>query len=431
FVPFRYAEVRGFSGPLKVFQRAFFYEFDDSASDFVSSSESLDRIWELCKHTVKATTPLGVFIDGSRELQPYEGDAYINQLSYFACMADKTLSANTIDQLFLYPTWPTEWWLAMVPIIHDYALYTGDLENVRRWYGPMKKKCLLDGVCENGLLNAASLPPEEYACPRFPPGMKVHDIVDWPEYERDGYEFGTYNLVPNCWQYMALCRTAQVASLLGEESDALDFRKAAERSRRAIRETMLKNGLFVDNPGSGHTALHSCIFPVLWNVAEKEEKPGILSLMQSKGMACSVFGAQFLLECCYENGLADYALRLMLSDGPCSWNNMLERGFTMTTEKWGDAPKPNNEDGTHAWGASPGNILVRYLCGIRPLTPGFGSFLVDPQPGTLKTFRVKTPTPHGPIQLELKENGRYSLSVPPGTTALFRGRELSEGTHDL
>ncbi|MBO4304289.1 MAG: family 78 glycoside hydrolase catalytic domain, partial [Lentisphaeria bacterium] len=28
FVPFRYAEVRGFTGPVKVFQHAFFYEFD-------------------------------------------------------------------------------------------------------------------------------------------------------------------------------------------------------------------------------------------------------------------------------------------------------------------------------------------------------------------------------------------------------------------
>ena len=82
---------------------------------------------------------------------------------------------------------------------------------------------------------------------------------------------------------------------------AADFRQAAARLRRTIRETMLKNGLFTDNPESKHTTLHSCIFPALWGVAEESEKPAILKLMQSKGMACSVFGAQFLLECCCEH----------------------------------------------------------------------------------------------------------------------------------
>ena len=55
-VPFRYAEVRGCKGPIQVFQHAFFGMFDDDASDFFSSSENLNRIWELCKHTMKATS---------------------------------------------------------------------------------------------------------------------------------------------------------------------------------------------------------------------------------------------------------------------------------------------------------------------------------------------------------------------------------------
>ena len=99
-VPFRYAEVRGFSGSLKAFQHAYYYEFDDAASDFVSSSDELNRIWELCKHTMKATTPFGVFIDGDRERQAYEGDTYINQLSYFVCRSEPSIPGNTIDRLF-------------------------------------------------------------------------------------------------------------------------------------------------------------------------------------------------------------------------------------------------------------------------------------------------------------------------------------------
>ena len=428
-VPFRYAEVRGFSGPVKAFQHAYYCNFDDSASDFQCSSENLNAVWDFCKHTMKATTPFGKFIDGNRERQAYEGDTYINQLSYFVCMSDPAIARDTIDRLFAFPTWPTEWWLAMIPIIHDYALYTGDLENVRRWYEPMKIKNLLSGVTPDGLLNVGILPPD-FKCPGFGEGVKLRDIVDWPEPERDGYEFGTYNLVPNCWQYMALTRTAELAVLLGKASEAADFRQAAARSRNAIRTAMLKKGLFVDHPESKHTALHSCIFPALWGVAEESEKPAILKLMQSKGMACSVFGAQFLLECCYENRMADYGLELMTANGIRSWNNMLEKGATITMEAWDDSFKPN-QDWNHPWGAAPGNIIVRYLCGIRPLEPGFRKFLVDPQPGSLKHFKVKTPAPHGAVLLEMSEPGRYRLTVPEGATAVFQGAEFPAGLHEL
>ena len=428
-VPFRYAEVRGCSSPVKAFQHAYYYEFDDSASDFSSSSENLNRIWEFCKHTMKATTPFGMFIDGNRERQAYEGDTYINLLSYMVCISDHTIARDTIDRLFAFPTWPTEWWLSMIPIIHNSALYTGDLENVRRWYEPLKKKNLLDGVCENGLLNVETL-PDGFSCPGFGRGVKLRDIVDWPEVERDGYEFGTYNLVPNCWQYMSLTRTAEIAALLGKADDAEFFRQAAARSREAIRRNMLKNGFFTDHPGSKHVALHSCIFPVLWDVADPEEKPAILELLQSKGMVCSVFGAQFLLECCYENRLADYALQLMLTDGIRSWNNMLAKGATITMEAWDDSFKPN-QDWNHPWGAAPGNIIVRGLCGIRPLEPGFRKFIVDPQPAGLTHFQVKTPTPHGAILLEMPKPGQYHLTVPEGTEAVFSGKVLPAGSHSL
>ena len=429
-VPFRYAEVRGCRGPVKAVQHAYYCEFDDGAADFACSSADLDRIWEFCKHTMKATTPFGMFIDGNRERQAYEGDTYINQLSYLVCQSGPEIARATIDRLFAFPTWPTEWWLSMIPIIHDYALYTGDLDSVRRWYEPMKKKTLLDGVGADGLLNVGTL-PQGFKCPGFGEAVKLRDIVDWPQCERDGYELSPeVNLVPNCWQYMALTRMAAVAELLEKPEDGKFYRAAAERSRAAIRKAMLKNGRFVDNPGSDHTALHSCIFPVLWNVAEESEKSAILDLMRTRGMACSVFGAQFLLECCYENRLADHGMSLMLSDGLRSWKNMLAKGATITMEAWDDSFKPN-QDWNHPWGAAPGNIIIRYICGIRPLEPGFRKFIVDPQPGPLTSFRVKTPTPHGPVRLEMSMPGRYRLTVPAGTLAVYQGRTFDAGVHDL
>ena len=429
-VPFRYAEIRGCSGHVKAFQHAYYGEFDDTASEFVCDSENLNRIWEFCKHTVKATTPFGIFIDGNRERQAYEGDTYINQLSYLVCQANAEIARCTIDRLFAFPTWPTEWWLSMIPIIHDYVLYTGDIANLRRWYEPLKKKTLLKAVCENGLLDAATLPQDFAEFPGFGPGERIRDIVDWPMSERDGYEFSNWNLVPNCWQYMALSRMAEISELLNEKQDSEFYKNAAKRSRQAIRSTMLKNGMFVDNPTSDHTGLHSCIFPVLWNVADESEKTAHLALLQRKGMACSVFCAQFLLECCFRNGLADYGLSLILSEKLRSWNNMIAKGATITMETWDDTVEPF-QDWNHPWGASPANIIIRYIAGIRPTAPGFKKFIVDPQPVSLNNFKVKTPTPSGSITFEMLTPGKYILTVPDGTTAVFQGKILSGGQHKL
>ncbi len=423
--PFRYAEVRGKVKVLQIFQHAYFGYFEDDAADFKSSSPALDRIWDFCKYTMKATTPFGIFIDGNRERQAYEGDTYVNQLGYLVCTSDTEIASATIDRLIEYPTWPTEYQLAMIPIVHDYMMYTGDLETPHKWYAALQNKLLLAGTNSEGLLETALLPPFEL------PGFKnvsIRDIVDWPVTERDNYEFAEVNLVPNCWQYMALERMSKIAELLNKEQDAANYRSKAASLRSAIRKTMFKNGLFVDNPSSEHTALHSCIFPVLWNIAEADEKPRILELMQSKGMACSVYGAQFLLECCYTNQKPDYALSLILSDSKRSWNNMLACGATIAMEAWDNEFKPN-QDWNHPWGAAPGNIIVRFLAGIRPLEPGFKKFTVDPQPSSLEHFKLKTPTPHGAIELEMPQPNQYILTVPQGTCAVCNGQEYPAGTH--
>ena len=54
---------------------------------FASSDPDLDRVHELCRYSIEATT-LDLYLDTpSRERGPYEGDTYVNQLSHYACGA--------------------------------------------------------------------------------------------------------------------------------------------------------------------------------------------------------------------------------------------------------------------------------------------------------------------------------------------------------
>ena len=83
--PFRYVEIEH-DGKFTVFptREIFHYRFNDNAASFVSSDTVLNQIWDLCKHSIKATTVTGLYIDGDRERIPYEADALINQLSHYA-----------------------------------------------------------------------------------------------------------------------------------------------------------------------------------------------------------------------------------------------------------------------------------------------------------------------------------------------------------
>ena len=66
---------------------------------------------------------------------------------------------------------------------------------------------------------------------------------------------------------------------------------------------------------------------------------------------------------------------------------MIRMGSTITTEAWDNVFKPNL-DWNHAWGAAASNIIARQLMGIQPLTPGFSSISIKPQPGGLDNASI-------------------------------------------
>lgn len=79
-MPFRYVEIENapeWFNASNLTRSTWTVPFDDDASSFHSSSEELNAVWNLCKHSIKATTFLGLYVDGDRERKPYEADALI------------------------------------------------------------------------------------------------------------------------------------------------------------------------------------------------------------------------------------------------------------------------------------------------------------------------------------------------------------------
>lgn len=416
--PFRYVEVNRYYGKVTVRRTVWFGDWNDNASSFECSNPVLNDIWKFCKYSIKATSLFDCYVDGERERMPYEGDAYINQLGHFCNDANYTLAQNTLQHFFdngVY-TWPTEWLLLTPLLVRDYLLYSGDTAQVKQWLPLLEEKLLGKFMTEDGLLAPALFKNKGnktvWSEQRKLLQYEVRDIIDWPETERDGYEQSDVNFVPNAYLYAAL----KAMEILTENGE---YAKRAETLKQAIRSNFLKDGMFVDSVGSSHTGLHSAMFALDFDLAEKDEIAAHAAVLSSRELACSVYGAQFLLEACYKHHLAEHALKLLTSQNERSWFNMMRVGATISMESWGDKWK-NNQDWNHAWGAAPANIITRHLCGIRPVAPGFSQFIVDPQPASLDYFTCRQPTIHGPIILEYSRENGYKLTAPNGTKAIWK-----------
>jgi len=435
-MPFRYCEIENLKVPFEdliVKQKIYHYRFNEHASEFESSDSILNQVWDLCKYSIKATSFCGIYIDGDRERIPYEADAYINQLSHYAVDNEYNLARESIKYFFTKPTWPTEWLLHMVLMVYQDFQYTGDTALLKEYYEPLKIKTLYELAEEDGLISSFSdkLTGEYMQKLGFADtSQRLNDIVDWPpaqkdtgwklasaEGERDGHEMMPVNTVVNCFFYENMRMMAELAGVIQKVEDAEFFDQMALKVLSSINEKLLnkETGIYMDGIGSGHSSLHSNMMPLAFGLVPEQYRQSVVDFVKSRKMACSVYGAQYLLEGLYLAGEEDYALDLMTSTSDRSWWNMIRSGSTITMEAWDMKYKPNL-DWNHAWGAAPANIISRYMWGIKPAVPGYTQVEIRPQLSNLKTSRIKAPTPEGPVIADFRqlddEHAIYTIILP-------------------
>lgn len=398
-IPFRYVEINGYTGKLEpkdVQQIAYYYPFNDSASYCETSSTEINQIWDLCKHTIKATSFCGIYIDGDRERRPYEADAYINQLGHYVVDTEFGLARKSIDHLVKFPTWPSEWLYHMPMMLWEDYMYTGNTDYLKKYFAHFSKLITEIPKDSNGLVT----------------NFANNDIIDWPKSERDGYQVGNVNTVPNAFYYNSLIIQSKIAGVLGYSEDSVNFANKAVHFKNIFNELFWnKNtGLYIDALDSLHSSIHANIFPVVFGLADQSKIDRIWPFIGNKGMAVSVYGAQYLLDMLYMIHQPDYAFKLLTAHDKRSWMHMIEQGGTITWEAWNEEVK-DNLDWNHAWGAAPVNIIARRIFGIRPLTAGFKTALIEPQFNGLSNGYIKHPTINGDITVSFESNGKDMLKM--------------------
>lgn len=442
-MPFRYCELEGLPHklePAQIRQIAVHYPFNDEASCFVSSNEILNAVWGLCKYSIKATTFTGVYVDGDRERIPYEADAYINQLGHYCVDREYSMARYTQEYLIDYPTWPTEWIIHSVLMAWDDYLYTGDPASLAAHYTDLQAKTLIALARDDGLISTTTglLTKEVLESIHFK--GKLRDIVDWPHGnqggvnkqfgETDGFVFTDINTVVNAFHCRSLDLMAKVAKVVGKPDDARRYAADAQRARRSLNTKLFdaERGVYVDGEGTKHASLHANMFPLAFGLVPPERVKSVADFIISRGMVCSVYGSQHLLDALYEAERGQAALDLMTNTTDRGWFNMIRVGSTITLEAWDDKYKPN-QDWNHAWGAAPANVIPRRLVGVMPLEPGFAKVRIKPQPGELTAVRGVVPTIRGPIRVMVQQEPgksyRLMTCVPANVEAVVHVPNLS------
>lgn len=394
---------------------------------FASSSPELDRVHEMCRYSIEATS-LDLYLDTpARERGPYEGDAFVNQLSQYASERSYALARVSNQYLTRRPTWPAEYHLMPVLVAWEDYLATGDDAQLRTdlelWRGANHDRHL--GA--DDLLHKDPRPSSDWGA----------DLVDWPQTCRDDYEFTEVNTVLNAFQAAAHQALARICAVLGRDGEAERHAALAERMRAGIEAHLVReDGLYRDGLGTEHSAQHASAIPVALGLAPDSRHDVLGEALAAGGMRMSVYGAQFLLDALFTLGRADEAHALMTSRGQRGWLHLLDDlGASIVPEAWDPSLKPNMTY-SHAWGTAPVNVIARHVLGVRAVAPGAARLEITPQPGPLAWMEGTVPTIRGDVRVRYdREEGALEVRIPANTTARVRcddvERDLGPGVTRL
>jgi alpha-L-rhamnosidase len=420
---FRYAQITGAPTGLTAADlkaEAYVYPFDQSASVFDSSDSSLNQVWALSRNTVEMSNQ-DLYVDSwERERGVYEADSYLQLMANLYTGGDATLGNYSLNFLLSSRTWPTEWPMYLILAMHDSYETTGDTTALAASYAALQGK-LPDQWFDpaTGLIHKTTGDTGASSCTDC-------DIVDWPASERDGYVFSSYNTVINAISYRAYADMADIATALGRNADASGDTAKANAIKTAVNAEMwdpakgaYRDGL--DNSGApiDHYAVQASVFATAFGLADDSQAAQVASYLGTRGMACSVYCAAFMIQALYDGNRPDLAYGMLTSTGTDSWMNMIKAGAGATMEAW-DLSLKSNTTYSHPWAASPAFDIPQDMFGIRPTSAGYSTFDIKPQPTSVTWAHVTVPTGKGEIGAAFDTAGDRvdaGVAVPANTSA--------------
>jgi alpha-L-rhamnosidase len=401
---FRYVNIVA-EGTVQYDSVSMLFEYADlkDKGSFSCSDEEINKIYDVAKYTLHLSTR-EFFIDGiKRDRWVWSGDAYQSYLMNYYLMNDNatvtrtmyalrgkdpvTSHINTIMDYTFY------WFLS----IYDYYLYSGDKTFIQQNYDRMQSlmQYVLGRRDKNGLLQGL-------------PGDWI--FIDWAAgLSKKGEVSFEQLLFARSLETMALC-----ANIVNDNKGAGEYTALATDLRKKLFDLYWsdqKQALVhsrVDGKQTDNVTRYSNMFAIFFNYFSEQQKQEVKNsvlLNDSIQKITTPYMRFYELEALCAMGEQKYVMQEMKN----YWGGMLKLGATSFWEEYDPTKKGaehyamyGREFGKslcHAWGASPIYLLGKYYLGVKPTTPGYKTYTVEPDLGGLQWMQGKVPTPDGTIDV--------------------------------
>lgn len=342
------------------------YPFDDEYCNIETDNEILEAVFNICKNTIKYGAQ-EVYVDcPGREKGQYAGDLTITGGSHILLTGDMSLYEKAINNQAQSQA-ICEGLMSVTPgsymqEIADYSLQF-PLLAIRHYRHTADREYLLRNyrVSERIIAHFAKFARED--------GLLVDvtdkwNLVDWPDNLRDGYDFpltnpieaghGAHNVI-NAFYIGCIKQVELMASILGiERANKSD--ELVKSFKRAFYRPQL--GIFADSERSDHSAVHSNIMPLYFELTDEENEEKITDYLVSRGNCTGVYMSYFLLKALCRVGRYSDALAIITSKSEKSWYNMIREGGTTCFEAWGKDQKWNTSL-CHPWASAPISVIIK------------------------------------------------------------------------
>jgi alpha-L-rhamnosidase len=311
--------------------------------------------------------------------------------------------------------------LQHVTSIYHYYLYTGDRAFLQEQW-PVAKKVI---AFFSNLID-----PQTKLL--FPPALFGPPSAD---------------TLTNAHFYGVLLQGAQLAEAVGRADIAASYKAAAAQLRTAINANLFNHatGLYdVSTAQRGVAAQDGNSYAILYGVAAAPgttlasilqkltealyrtptapNAVGPVPVQQSSGSTqVGPYTSAYELFARFETGDTAGALSLIRNE----WGLMRHTSAYYSGATWEYIAldgTPGLGEGTslaHGWGSGPTSALSKYVLGVRPVSTGYKTWLIEPQPGDLTWANGRVPTPYGPIKVKWEKTSRglrLEIEVPNGTS---------------
>ena len=429
---FRYVNVQLGQG-VTVDSVSMLYEYADlkDRGTFRCSDNQVNAIYDVARYTLRLNTR-EFFIDGiKRDRWIWSGDANQSYLMNYYLFFDsptveRTLLAlrgkdpvtshiNTIMDYTFY------WFLG----IYDYYLYTGDQKFIRQHYPRMQSlmEYCLSRRNANGMMEGLA-------------GDWI--FIDWAEGLSKKGEV-SFEQVLFCRSLEAMALSAKLVNdpkaetryaTLAADLKSKIFSIYWDSNKQALAHSRV-NGVPTDNV-TRYANMFAIFFDYLDNTQKKGVKENVL-LNDKVPKITTPYMRFYELEALCALGEQNYVMKEMKD----YWGGMLNLGATSFWEEYNPSKngdqhltmygRPFGKSLCHAWGASPIYLLGKYYLGVKPMSPGYAKYLIEPNLGGLQWMQGTVPTPAGKIdvycdQKSIKVKGtegtgtlRFRSSVKPKT----------------